>query len=42
MKWPGKLDRASVMIAIGVYVLSAVFGWAAVGAMIVLWFGGRP
>jgi hypothetical protein len=33
-----RIDHAGVMLAIGVYVLAAVFGWALVGALIVLWW----
>jgi hypothetical protein len=35
----GKRDRGGLMLAIGVYVLSAVFGWAAIGVLLVLWWG---
>jgi hypothetical protein len=34
-----RLDRAGLMLAVGVYVLSAVFGWALVGVLLVLWWG---
>lgn len=37
----GRLDRGGLMLAVAVYVLSAVFGWAVIGALIALWWG-RP
>lgn len=34
----GRLDRGGLMLAIAVYVLSAVFGWACIGVLIALWW----
>lgn len=31
------IDHGGLLLAAAVYVLSAVFGWASVGALIVLW-----
>jgi hypothetical protein len=35
-----KVDRTGMLLAVGTYVLSAVFGWALVGVLIAVWFGG--
>ena len=38
MKWP-RVDRTGMLLAVAVYTLSAVFGWALVGVLLVLWWG---
>lgn len=35
----GGIDTGGVLLAIGIYVMAVVLGWAMVGVLLALWWG---
>lgn len=36
-----RLTRERLLLAVATYVIAAVFGWAMIGVLVTLWWGGR-